>query len=92
MVDGKLVDNSTIYLDIMARANEIHRVNNSHMSQQPRRKEMFIGWQSPLWPWCKLNTDGSCKISRDAGASGVIRDFVGYWISYEYWGVFGDYG
>ena len=67
MVEGKLVDSSTINMDIMARANEIHRVNQSHMSKQPRRKEMFIGWQPPPWPWCKLNTDGSCRNSGDAG-------------------------
>ncbi|KAH9725573.1 putative ribonuclease H protein [Citrus sinensis] len=27
----------TIYSDIMARASEIHRINNSHLSPQPRR-------------------------------------------------------
>ena len=53
MVEGKLVDNSTISMDIMGIASEIHRVTNSHMSQQPRRKEIFIGWQPPPWPWCK---------------------------------------
>ena len=95
MVEGKLVDSSAINMDIMARANEIHRVNNSHMSQQPRRKEMLIGWQPPPWPWYKLNTDGSVRNSWDAGAGGVIRDSVGHWIFeilYEYWGVFGGYG
>ena len=81
MVEGKLVDSSTISMDIMARASEIHRVNNSHMSQQPRRKEIFIGWQPPPWPWYKLNTDGSIRNSWDAGAGGVIRDSVGHWIS-----------
>ena len=70
---GELVDNTTIYLDIMARANEIQRMNNSHISQQPRRKEMFIGWSPPPWPWCKMNTDGSCKNARDAGAGGVFE-------------------
>ena len=70
MVDGKLVDSSTINMDIMARANEIHRVNKSHMSQQPRRKEMFIDWQPPPWPWCKLNMDGSCRNFGEAGAVG----------------------
>ena len=38
MVEEKLVDSSAISIDIMARASEIHRVNNYHMSQQPRRK------------------------------------------------------
>ena len=32
MVEGKLVDSSTINMDIIGRANEIHRVNKSHMS------------------------------------------------------------
>ncbi|KAH9798495.1 reverse transcriptase domain-containing protein [Citrus sinensis] len=81
MVEGKLVDSSTISMDIMARASEIHRVNKSHMSQQPRRKEIFIGWQPPPWPWCKLNTDGSVRNEGNAGAGGVIRDSIGYWIS-----------
>ena len=60
-VAGKLVDSLTVYLDIMARTNEIHRVNNSSISQQPRKKEILIRWLLPPWPWCKLNTDGSCK-------------------------------
>ena len=42
-VAGKLVNSLTIYMDIMARANEIHRVNNSSISQQPRKHEVFIG-------------------------------------------------
>ncbi|KAL9444513.1 hypothetical protein AB3S75_017659 [Citrus x aurantiifolia] len=84
MVEGNLVDSSAINMDVMARANEIHRINTSHMSQQPRRKEIFIGWQPPTWPWCKLNTDGSVRNSCDAGAGGaggVIRDYAGNWIS-----------
>ncbi|KAH9736450.1 putative ribonuclease H protein [Citrus sinensis] len=83
MVEGKLVDSSAINMDIMARANEIHRVNNSHMSQQPRRKEMLIGWQPPPWPWYKLNTDGSVRNSWDAGAGGVIRDSVGLILAWD---------
>ncbi|KAL9436228.1 hypothetical protein AB3S75_022309 [Citrus x aurantiifolia] len=65
----------------MARANEIYRVNNSGISQQLRRKEIFIRWKQPPWPWCKLNTDGSCKNDWEAGAGGVIRDSAGHWIS-----------
>ena len=74
------MDKTTIYLDIMTRANEIHRVNNSHISQQPRRNDIFIGRLPHSWPWCKLNTNGSCKNTGDAGAGGVIRDSVGHWI------------
>ena len=74
----KLVDSLTVYLDAMARANEIYRVNNSYRSHQPRRKEIFIRWIPPPWPWCKLNTDGSCKNAWEAGARGVIRDYVGH--------------
>ncbi|KAL9414398.1 hypothetical protein AB3S75_042799 [Citrus x aurantiifolia] len=80
MVEGKLVDNSTINIDVMAKANEIHRINTSHISQQLRRKKIFIGWQPPTWPWCKLNTDGFARNSWDAGAGGVIRDSVRNWI------------
>ncbi|KAH9666643.1 putative ribonuclease H protein [Citrus sinensis] len=78
---GNLVDSKTIYLDIMARASEIHRINNSHLSQQPRRKEIFISWLPPPWPWCKLNTYGSYRNTGEAGAGGVIRDSFGNWIS-----------
>ncbi|KAH9722322.1 putative ribonuclease H protein [Citrus sinensis] len=74
---GNLVDSKTIYSDIMARASEIHRINISLLSQQPRRKEIFIGWLPPPWPWYKLNTDGSCKHTGAAAAGGVIRDSVG---------------
>ena len=74
---GNLVDSKTIYSDIMARASEIHRINNSHLSPQPRRKEIFIGWLPPPWPWCKLNTDGFCKHTGATAAGGVIRDSVG---------------
>ncbi|KAL9419174.1 hypothetical protein AB3S75_037017 [Citrus x aurantiifolia] len=81
VVEGKLMDSSTVYVDIMARANEIHRLNNSHISQQPRRKEIYIGWMPPLWPWYKLNTDGSCRKDEGAGAGGIIRDSVGHWIT-----------
>ena len=75
------MDSKTIYLDTMAKANEIHRMNNSHISQQPWRKEIFISWLPPLWPWCKLNMDGSCKNIGDARAGGVIRNSVGHWVS-----------
>ena len=75
------MDSLTIYMDAMATANEIYRVNNSCLSLQPRRKEIFIRWMSPSWPWCKLNTDGSCKNTWEAGARGVIRDSVGHWVS-----------
>ena len=78
MVEGKLADSSTVCVDVMARANEIHRLNNSHISQQPWRKEIYIGWRPPPWPWCKLNTDGSCRKDEGAGAGGIIRDSVGH--------------
>ncbi|KAH9667991.1 reverse transcriptase domain-containing protein [Citrus sinensis] len=78
---GKLVDGVTVYMDAMARANEIYKVYNSGISQQPRRKEIFIRWIPPPWPWCKLNSDGSRKNDGEAGAGGVIRDSVGHWIS-----------
>ena len=80
-MDGKLADSSTIYLDIMARVNEIHSLNQSQISQQSRRKEILIGWLPPPWPWCKLNTDGSCRKFQGAGAGGLLRDSIGHWIS-----------
>ncbi|KAH9673337.1 reverse transcriptase domain-containing protein [Citrus sinensis] len=33
MVEGKLADSSTVCVDVMARANEIHRLNNSHINE-----------------------------------------------------------
>ena len=81
MVEGKLADSSTVCVDVMARANEIYRLNNSHISQQPQRKEIFIRWLPPPWPWCQLNTDGSCRKDEGAGAGGIIRDSVGHWLT-----------
>ena len=78
---GKLIDSKTIYSNIIVRASEIYRINNSHLSQQLRRKKILIGWLPPPWPWCKLNTDGSYKNTREAGAGGVIRNSFGNWIS-----------
>ena len=75
------MDSLTVYMDAMASATEIYRVNNSFISQQPRKKEIFIRWQPPTWPWNKLNTNGSGKNGWEAGAGGVIRDSVGHWIS-----------
>ena len=72
------MDGVTVYMDAMARANEIYKVYNSGISQQPRRKEIFIRWMPPPWPWCKLNSDGSRKNDGEAGAGGVIRDSVGH--------------
>ena len=78
---GKLIDSKTIYSNIIVRASEIYRINNSHLSQQLRRKKILIGWLPPPWPWCKLNTDGSYRNTGEAGAGGVIRDSFGNWIS-----------
>ena len=78
IVDGKLADSSTVYLDIMARANEIHRLNHSQISQLPRCEEILTGWLPPPWPWCKLNTDGSCRNFQGVGADGLLRDSVGH--------------
>lgn len=79
--NGQLVDSTTVCLDALARAKEIHRINNSPLSQQQKRMEIYIGWRPPPWPWCKLNTDGSCKSIGVAGAGGIIRGASGNWIS-----------
>ena len=95
MVEGKLVDSSKITMDVMARANEIHKVNISPMSQQSRRKEMLIGWQPPPWPWCKLNTDGSVRNSMGCRGWWCYSRFgwaLDFGILYAYWGVSGGYG
>lgn len=31
------------------------------MLSGPRKVQKWIGWSPPMWPWCKLNSDGACK-------------------------------
>lgn len=35
--------------------------NPDQSIQAPHRREVFIRWISPTWPWLVLNTDGASK-------------------------------
>ena len=42
------------------------------------RKVEKVVWRLPLWPWLKINTDGSFEGSTgSAGVGGVVRDHLG---------------
>ena len=43
-------------------------LNSSTLSTVNRRADRWIGWSSPTWPWCKLNTDGACKKNETSSA------------------------
>ncbi|KAL9407952.1 hypothetical protein AB3S75_046482 [Citrus x aurantiifolia] len=43
-------------------------------------KEVWIHRSPPVWPWCKINSDSSCKRSGFSSAGGIIRDYNGKWI------------
>ena len=53
-----------------------------HKSLKPNWKSLFISWKPPPLGFFKLNTDGSTKGNLGmVGASGLIRDHKGNWIS-----------
>ena len=46
------------------------------------RVPQLVKWQVPLYPFCKLNTDGSALDNPGlAGAGGVLRDHQGRWLT-----------
>lgn len=73
------VDNNHMLQDICMRADEIQRFHKS-VVVTTTFKELWINWSPPVWPWCKSNSDGSCKKSGLASAGGIIRDHKGQWI------------
>lgn len=66
-------DNTTL-------AKENQRVNDSLLVTAAKMKEVWIHRSPPVWLWCKLNSDSSCKRSGFSSAGGIIRDYNGKWI------------
>lgn len=59
----------------MTRAEENQRVNDSLLVTTAKKKEIWIHRSPPIWPWCKFNSDGSCKRSGLSSVGGLIRDY-----------------
>ena len=71
---------SLLYSSVQA-ATEFHFLAST-ISQPPSHIPQLIRWYAPLFPYLKLNTDGSALGNpRLAGARGVLRDHRGRWIS-----------
>lgn len=75
------LDTASMINDILMRTKEIHHLNNSPLHTGINKVEKWIGWSAPIWPWCKLNTDGACKRLGEASTGGLIRDFNGKWMT-----------
>ncbi|KAH9648836.1 hypothetical protein KPL70_025760 [Citrus sinensis] len=56
--------------DVKIKATKIQRISTTPMGMNNRQVEKWICWSPPIWPWCKLNTDG-----------GLIRDHNGAWVA-----------
>ncbi|KAH9649197.1 putative ribonuclease H protein [Citrus sinensis] len=73
--DRVYVDSKYVTQDILTRAEENQRVNDSLLVTTAKKKEVWIHRSPPIWPWCKLNSDGSCKRSGLSSVGGLIRDY-----------------
>lgn len=71
------VDSNHMFHDICLRADEIQCFHESVVVTTAFKKELWIYWSFPVWPWCKLNSNGSCKKSGLASVGGIIRDHKG---------------
>lgn len=67
-------------MDIMSRAEVIHRRTITFEVKHNSRTAKYFGWVPPTWPAFKLNTDGVRKYSGVSSAGGLIRNTVGEWI------------
>ncbi|KAH9738466.1 hypothetical protein KPL71_018801 [Citrus sinensis] len=82
LFNQRTVDSVRILQDIKVRAEEIQSLNNSPLVVGTRKIERWITWKQPIWPWCKLNTDGA---SKETGASSFCSVTVA-----ELWGLYQD--
>ncbi|KAH9647730.1 putative ribonuclease H protein [Citrus sinensis] len=78
--DHVYVDSKFVTQDIMTWAEENQRANDSLLGTAAKKKEAWLHWSPPIWPWCKLNSDGSSKRFGLSSAGGIIRDYSGKWI------------
>ncbi|KAH9751354.1 putative ribonuclease H protein [Citrus sinensis] len=60
---------------------EITSSNKSGLNGPTRKVEKWIGWQPPVWPLCKLNSDGACRRNGGSFARGILRNSNGDWVS-----------
>ncbi|KAH9757265.1 hypothetical protein KPL71_016337 [Citrus sinensis] len=67
--------------DVKARTEEVIWLQGSSLNSTNRKVNKWIGWSFPNWPWCKLNSDGACKVTGVAAAGGLIRDHNGHWVA-----------
>ena len=80
MYERASVSIDSMRMDIMSRAEVIHRLTITFEVKHNSRMEKYFGWVPPTWPFFKSNTDGVRKYSGVASAGGLIRNTVGEWI------------
>lgn len=78
--EGGPIGSMSLVNDIMARDEEIHRLNTSSLGMTHRKIEGWIRWSAPSQPRCKLNIDGALKSNGAASVGGLVRDHNGTWI------------
>ncbi|KAH9725610.1 putative ribonuclease H protein [Citrus sinensis] len=77
----KAMDSLSMVNDVKARTEEVILIQGSSLSLTNKKVNKWIGWSPPNWPWCKLNSDGACKVNGVAAAGGLIRDHSGHWVA-----------
>ncbi|KAH9791596.1 putative ribonuclease H protein [Citrus sinensis] len=80
-VNGLAMDSLSMVNDVKARTKEVILIQGSSLSLTNKKVNKWIGWSPPNWPWCKLNSDGACKVNGVAAAGGLIRDHSGHWVA-----------
>lgn len=80
MFEGHANSAKFIVMDILSRANEIHRMFEATDITKRMKVAKNFGWQPPTWPFYKLNTDGACKASDITSADRLIREAQGVWV------------
>ena len=57
------MDGLSMVNDVKARTEEVILLQQSSLISRTIKVNKWIGWSFPNWPWCKLNSDGACKVS-----------------------------
>ena len=76
----RTMDNISIIQDIKVRVDKIQNINISSLVVETKKIERWITWKLPIWPWCKLNTDGARKELGASIAGGLIHNHQGMWL------------
>ena len=77
----RTMDSISIIQEIKVRADKIHNINISSLVVETKKIERWITWKLPIWPWCKLNTDGAKKELGTSSAGGLIHNHQGMWLT-----------